>query len=341
MKKKIILGVLGILLLAMGMLAWKFLGSATAFIEKARYIYIPSDKPEREAVMEKIRENNIVSSPSSFEWLASRLGYWKQVKPGRYEVKKGDNLYGLIRRMRNGSQSPVNLVITKLRTREDLAGKIGKLFECDSVSFLRYLNDADSLRIFGLDTNTVMTAIIPNTYNIYWNTPANRIFRKLYNESKKFWTEERKKKAEEKGLSPEQAYILASIVEEETNNKEDKGKIASAYLNRIAKGMPLQADPTVIFAMRGFGMKRVLKEHLRFVSPYNTYLNRGLPPGPICTPSINTIDAALNAPVTDYIYFVASSDFSGRSEFTADYKQHLINARRYQLALDSLLKSKR
>src|SRR5262249_8399368 len=156
----------------------------------------------------------------------------------------------------------------------------------------------DSLAAYKLDSNTVMTAIIPNTYNIYWNTSFNKIFRKLYTEQEKFWTPERVKKAQALNLTPQQAYTLASIVEEETNKPEDKGKRASVYLNRMETGMKLGADPTVKFAMKDFGLKRIYNKHLSFPSPYNTYLYAGLPPGPICTPSVNTIDAVLNAPAT-------------------------------------------
>jgi UPF0755 protein len=202
------------------------------------------------------------------------------------------------------------------------------------------LNNRDSLKIYGLDTNTVMTAIIPNTYSILWNTSAKNIFKKLYDEQEKFWNDERRRKATGLNLSPAQAYTLASIIEEETNMQEDKGKIASVYLNRLETGMKLGADPTVKFAMKDFGLKRIYFKHLQFQSPYNTYQHPGLPPGPICTPSSKTIDAVLNAPTTAYLYFVAKPDLNGYSNFAATYEEHMRFAKQYQQALDSLVINK-
>lgn len=242
--------------------------------------------------------------------------------------------------LRSGKQVPVNLVITKLRTKEDLAKKIAAGFETDSTTVINFLNDEQALRQFDVDTNTVMTDVIPNTYTYQWNTPVKNIFIKLDKEEKKFWNEERLEKARRLQLTPKQIYILASIVEEETNKTEDKGKIASVYINRLRRGMKLAADPTVKFAMRDFGLKRIYHKHLEFSSPYNTYVNTGLPPGPICTPSIKTIDAVLDSPDTDYLFFVARSDFSGYSNFASSYQQHKIFARSYQQALDSLIRSR-
>jgi UPF0755 protein len=240
--------------------------------------------------------------------------------------------------LRNGRQVPVNLVITKLRTKENLAGLIGRKLECDSASFLTYLNNGDTLQRYGLDTNTVMTVILPNTYTYFWNTNPSRVFRKMERASREYWTPARKQQAEARGLNPVTAYILASIVEEETTRKEDKPKIASVYLNRLARGMKLAADPTVKFAMRNFELKRVYSKYLAIESPYNTYRNSGLPPGPICTPSMESLDAVLNAPDTKYLYFVARPDFSGYSNFAETYAEHLQNARLYQKSLDEQMR---
>lgn len=242
--------------------------------------------------------------------------------------------------LRSGKQVPVNLVITKLRTKEDLAKKISGNFEVDSLTVINFLNNSDSLQTFNVDTNTVMTDVIPNTYTYTWNTPVKNIFKKLYIEEQNFWNKERLEKAQRLQLTPKQIYTLASIVEEETNKQDDKGKIASVYINRLRKGMKLAADPTVKFAMRDFGLKRIYHKHLEYVSPYNTYLNTGLPPGPICTPSIKTIDAVLDSPQTDYLFFVARADFSGYSNFASTYEQHQVYAKAYQQALDSLIKTR-
>lgn len=239
--------------------------------------------------------------------------------------------------LKGGDQSPVRLVINKLRTREDFAKKISENFEADSITVIRFITSNDSLSQWQLDSNTALTAVIPNTYEFLWNTPFKKIFSRLNSEQEKFWTPVRKRKAAFKNLTTTEAYTLASIVEEETNQQEDKGFIASVYMNRIKKGMKLEADPTVKYAMRNFGLKRILHGHLSYPSPYNTYRQKGLPPGPISIPSSLTIDAVLDAPETDYIFFVAKPDFKGHSNFSATYQEHLIFAKAYQRALDSLI----
>ncbi|HMK05460.1 MAG TPA: endolytic transglycosylase MltG, partial [Ferruginibacter sp.] len=292
------------------------------------------------AVKTSLAEQKITSGTFFFDIIAKQIKYPVAVKAGRYEIKEGMSLFRLIRMLRSGNQAPVNLVITKLRTKEDLAQKIAANFEIDSAGFISLLNDPDILRNYKLDTNIVMTAVIPNSYSMLWNTSASKIFGKLYNEKEKFWNEERRQKAKALQLTPGQVYSMASIVEEETNKAEDKGKIASVYMNRIAAGMKLEADPTVKFAMKDFGLKRIMHKHLEYPSPFNTYRNYGLPPGPICTPSIKTIDAVLDAPQTNYIFFVAKPDFNGYSNFAATYAEHLVYAKAYQQALDSLVKAK-
>ena len=230
------------------------------------------------------------------------------------------------------------MVITKLRTVNDLAAKIAANFECDSAAMMGILDNSDSMHKYGVDANTVMTAVIPNTYSILWNSSPSRIFRKLYSEKEKFWNEERKKKATDMKMTPEEVYTLASIVDEETNKEADKGNVASVYINRINSGQRLEADPTIKFALKNFGLKRIRKSHIDACSgsPYNTYYIKGLPPGPICTPSSKTIDAVLNAPVTDYLFFVARPDWSGLSNFTRSFQEHQVNARNYQRFLDSI-----
>jgi UPF0755 protein len=294
-----------------------------------------------EMLMDSLRRQQVIKHPSLFNWMARQAGYPGKIKAGKYEIRSGMSLISVLKMLRSGRQVPVNLVITKLRTREDLAGLIGRKLECDSAAFMTYLNNNDTLQIYSLDTNTVMTAILPNTYTYFWNTTPSRIFRKMEAASRIFWNPERIKEAEAHHLSPVTAYILASIVEEETTRKEDKPKIASVYLNRLNKGMKLAADPTVKFALRNFELKRIYSKYLTVASPYNTYLNRGLPPGPICTPSLQTIEAVLSAPGTQYLYFVAKPDFSGYSNFSETFPQHLQYARLYQKALDEQMRNGR
>ncbi len=227
----------------------------------------------------------MVTNTAAFNFLADRFNYWQNIKPGKYEIKKGSSLLTIVRLLRNGKQSPVNLIITKLRTKEDFARFTGARFEFDSIAMSRFLNNTDSLKAFNADTSTALWAVLPDTYTFFWNTSPSIVYGKLYSESKKFWNEERVAKAKSLGLLPVQAYALASVVEEETNNNEEKDTIASVYLNRIKTGMPLGADPTIKFALRDFSIKWIHGDMLDVLSPFNTYRNKGLPPGPICTPS--------------------------------------------------------
>lgn len=335
---KIILFIILIIGLVFAYCAWNIFGP-TVHNPKKEFLYIKTGSIYRD-VKDSLLKNNMIRSNFWFDEVAKYADYPQKVKAGKYKVTDGMSLYHLIKMLGRGKQVPVNLVITKLRTKDDLSKKIGGDFEIDSSTVMNFLNNGDSLRQFDVDTNTVMTDVIPNTYTYTWNTSMKNIFKKLYAEKQKFWNDERKQKAKRLNLTPEQIYTLASIVEEETNKEEDKGKIASVYINRLKKGMKLAADPTVKYALRDFGLKRIYHKHLQVPSPYNTYLNSGLPPGPICTPSIKTIDAVLNSPETDYLFFVARSDFSGFSDFASDYKQHEVYAKAYQNALDSLIKTR-
>jgi len=336
MKKKTILTILAILLVVAGFIGWKIFGPTVNTPEK-KYFYVRTGDTY-ETIKSNLVEEKIIGSEFWFNQVANKLSYPSKVKAGRYEIKNGMSIFNLVRMLRSGNQVPVNLVITKLRTKEDLASKIAANFECDSLSVISLLNNADSIKKYNLDSNTVMTAVIPNTYSILWNTSASKIFRKLYNDQEKFWNEDRRKKAEALHLTTQQVYTMASIVEEETNKDADKGNVASVYINRLNSGQRLEADPTIKFALRNFGLKRIRDSHKQAAanSPYNTYFNSGLPPGPICTPSSKTIDAVLNAPATDYLFFVARPDWSGLSNFTHDYEVHKVNAKLYQHFLDSV-----
>ncbi len=333
--KKLLLFLSIFILIVAAVAAWMLIGSATAFSDKKQVLYISTKAATKAAIMDSLKQSKIIKNEMTFNWLASRMKYWNKIKPGKYEIKKGASLLHIVRMLRNGQQAPVNLVITKLRTKEDLAKMVGNRFECDSAQMISFLNDErTSLHEYELTTETAMTAVIPDTYTFVWNSTPKLIFDKLFNESQKFWTEERKSKAKAQSLTQEQVYTVASIVEEETNEQAEKGNVASVYLNRVRIGMPLQADPTIKFALKDFGLKRIYQKHLSVESPYNTYRNKGLPPGPICTPSRKTIDAVLNAPKTDYIYFVASPNFDGTHEFSSNYKEHLQKAKAYQQELN-------
>ncbi len=336
MKKKIIYGIGLVLIIAGGFIAWEVFGPTIA-APQGKYLYIHHGDGYAE-VKAALIDQKIISGSFFFERIARQLKYTNAVKSGRYEIKNGTSLFNLVRMLRAGKQSPVNLVITKLRTEEDLAQKIAANFECDSASFMALITNEDTLHKYGLEDHTMMTAVIPNSYSIFWNSSPEKIFKKLVSEKDKFWNPERISKAAALRMTPEQVYTMASIVEEETNREEDKGNIASVYINRIQSGQRLEADPTIKFALRNFGLKRIRESHIQAAaaSPYSTYANKGLPPGPICTPSTKTIDAVLNAPVTNYLFFVARPDRSGLSNFTSSYQEHMINAKNYQHYLDSI-----
>ena len=340
MRRKIIVSAIAVLSLFATYLCWIFLSSNTGFSEKSKFLFIRSASANYDEVFRTLQDSHFIRNSSAFSFLAKRMSLEEKIKAGRYEIKKDMSLLDIVRVIKNGNQSPLNLVITKLRTKEDLANFIGKRFESDSAAILNFLNNNDSLKNYQLDSNTVMTGIFPNTYKLFWNTSPSAIFKKIFSESENVWTNERKKLAALHGLTTTEAYILASIVEEETRATEEKGTMASVYINRFKKGMRLQADPTVKFALRNFSLRRIYEKHLAVESPYNTYRNIGLPPGPICTPSLETLDAVINSPSTNYLYFVAKSDFSGRHVFSETYEEHLKNAADFQQALDKQQKIK-
>ncbi|MCW3088673.1 MAG: mltG [Sediminibacterium sp.] len=339
--KRAVTIVLLVLIAAGGIFAWMVFGSGTGFDGKTQSFIVPEGRTDKAGVMEAMKQNSVVSSPGAFSILGSAMNVWPKVRAGKYIVKKGQSLWSIARMLKNGRLAEIKLVINKVRTREDLARLISRNFSPDSVSVVQYLSSNDSLKKFGVDTNTAFTMIIPDTYIFYWNTPITKILRRLSDARNAFWAKnQRLGKAEAKQLTPEEAYTLASIVEEETNYDSDKPNITSVYLNRIETGMPLQADPTIKFAMKDFTLKRIYLKYLDTPSPYNTYRRKGLPPGPICTPSPKTLDLVLDAPKTDYLFFVAKSDFSGYHHFSSSFSEHKIYAKEYQKALDAYMARK-
>lgn len=295
---------------------------------KDKYLYIRTGATYAD-VIHQLDSGGYIREMNSFKMLAERANYPAKVKAGKYRIESGMSNYNIVLMLRNGSQTPVKLVINKLRTKQDLVRLVSTQLEADSASMWKLLRDDAFLAEYDLDTNTALSAIMPDTYEFYWNTGSEKVFRKIAKKYIKFWNEERTAKAKAKGLSPADVMNMASIVDEETNKLADKPLIASVYLNRIAKGIPLQADPTIKFAIGDFSIKRVTSVHLKYQSPYNTYINKGLPPGLICTPTESAINAVLNAPQTDYIYFCATPALDGSSAFTASYEEHLRNAKAY------------
>ena len=279
--------------------------------------------------------HHVIPEKASFTLLAPLFDIQNKTRSGSFLVKKKANLFSILRMLRNNQQPIVKFILNKVRTKEELAKLISTTFTTDSNEAALFLNSNDSLAPFNIDTAQLFTLFIPNTYEFYWNTSMSKLLKKMKDEQSRFWNgNNRKIKAAQIGLNPDQVYNLAAIVEEETNNDSDKILIASVYQNRLKKNMLLQACPTIKFAMQDFTITRIYEKYLTHPSPYNTYQNLGLPPGPICTPSPNTIDLVLNAPKTDYLYFVAKADFSGYHHFSSTYEEHNRYAKEYQKKLD-------
>jgi UPF0755 protein len=319
---KRVFGIITFLLLLAGLwAAWGLFGP-TLDEKRGKYFYVPStlDQP---ALLAKIKEEQWVRSSL---WIELLLKTWKvnKVKPGRYKIANGTSAFQFIRTLKNSKQAYVKLVINKIRTKEELAGLIGERIDSniDSTELLAFFNNNDSLQQFGVDTCTLLAKVLPYTYEISWAEHPAQLLQRFASSWQQFWTEDQREKAKAIGLNPYQVSTLASIVEEETNYQPDRYKIASTYLNRLRIGMKLQADPTAKYVTRNFKLNRILYGHLTTASPYNTYVHTGLPPGPICTPSLDAIKAVLEAPSTNYLFFVASWKFDGTSIFTSSYAEH-------------------
>ncbi|NQW77691.1 MAG: endolytic transglycosylase MltG [Chitinophagaceae bacterium] len=288
-----------------------------------------------EALADSLNDKKIIRDKTSFLLFAKLLNVEDRIKPGKFLIDKKTSLLNLIRILRNNQQARVKFILNKVRTKGDLAKLVSSTFSIDSTQCMQYLNSNDSLAPFSTDTTQVLSLFIPNTYEFYWSTPMNKLLQKMKTEESLFWSKNnRLAKAASIGLTKNEVYTLASIVEEETNYDSDKTIITSVYKNRLKKKMPLQACPTIKYAMQDFTLTRIYEKYLTNPSPYNTYKKAGLPPGPICTPAPKTIDLVLNAPSTNYLYFVAKADFSGYHHFSATYEEHSRFAKEYQLKLD-------
>lgn len=302
-------------------------------VPKKGYLYIrPGDTYDK--VIQQLADSDLISNSATFAVVAQQWGLREHVHAGKYELTKGLNNYSLVKKLRYGRQTPIKLVIVKLRTEDDVVRLFTDNFALTESEIRQQWHNEAFQRSFGLNDSTVMCGMLPDTYEFYWNTSAEKVLTKIFRNYVKFWSPARKEMAQRLGLTPHEAVILASIVEEETNKREDKPLIASVYLNRLQTGMKLQADPTVKFAVGDFTIKRIAGAMLSNPSPYNTYQHTGLPPGPICTPSVQSILAVLQAPKTNYIFFCATPALDGSSAFAATDQEHLKNARAYQKALN-------
>lgn len=316
---------------------WKYYGkvfeSAVTIEEDKSYLYIYSNW-NRGDLVDYLHEKGILKDTASFIWVANQKKF-QTVKPGRYLLKGGMSNNSLVNLLRSGEQIPVKVTFNTIRTAKDLADKVASQIEANPDNLYSLLNNSTFAQKYGFSTQTFLTMFLPNTYEFYWNTSAEEFIQKMAGEYKRFWNEERKAKARKIGLSQSEVSILASIVQaEQSQHPDERAKVAGLYLNRIRKGMRLQSDPTLVFALGDFEIRRVLNKHKKIESPYNTYKYKGLPPGPINLPEISSLEAVLNSEKHDYIFMCAKADFSGYHDFSKTNRQHERYAKAYQRELN-------
>lgn len=301
-----------------------------------QYVCIPTGSNFDEVVA-ILRMGNFIRDEAGFRWLASEMNYKKdKMRAGRFEIQPGWTIRQLIQHLRTGEQAPVKVVLNSERLPEDVAGTVAQFIEADSLALLAAFRDPALLAEVGYKPETLISAFIPNTYEMFWNTEAKAFVRRMVQEHKAFWDKnDRRAKARAQGLSETEVYTLASIVERESNHNPERPTIAGVYLNRLKINMPLQADPTSVFATRDFATHRVTEYHTTFDSPYNTYRYKGLPPGPISMASIPSIEAVLSPAQHNYLYFCAKPDDSGTHAFAATFEAHKVNAERFQRWLNT------
>lgn len=295
------------------------------------YIHTGTEYPE---VLANLEKQGFVTDRNAFEWLAKKKNYHSHIFPGRYRIVPKMTNNELLNQLRSGEQAPLMLSFNNVRTMPQLAGFIARQLEPDSMDFLKAFSDPEIMEKYGFNEKSFPAMFIPNSYEFYWNTSPIKFVERMHSEYLVFWARGRNSKAEQIRLSIMEVSILASIVDQETLHDEENAKIAGVFLNRIKAGIPLQSDPTIIFALQDFSIRRVLKIHKNINSPYNTYKFRKIPPGPICIPSISAIDGVLNYEVNNYLYFCAKDDFSGYHNFARTLSQHIQNANLYQKALN-------
>ena len=301
--------------------------------QQTQYVYI-DDNDNIDSVFTKLSAVGSRHGSSALCTLLRHSDYESDIRTGRFVIEPGDGVITVFRRLKNGQQSPIMLTIPESRTVRLLASALGKRLMIDSTTIACALIDEVYCHQLGYTPQTIPAMFVPNTYEVYWNTSLDKLMQRMKKEHDKFWAGERTQKASALGLSPDEVCTLASIIDEETANTAEKPMIAGMYLNRLKTGMPLQADPTIKFALGDFSIKRIRHGMLTVESPYNTYQNEGLPPGPIKVASIKGIDAVLNRVAHDYLYMCAKEDFSGTHNFAVTYKEHLQNAARYSKALN-------
>ncbi|MGA2407898.1 MAG: endolytic transglycosylase MltG [Bacteroidales bacterium] len=324
----------GILVLIIVIMIYRNLFGISIIPDKRnQVIYIPTGS-FYDQVLDTLKSNLTIKNLKVLGWVAKKKNYPDLIKPGRYVINKNLSYNGLINLLRSGRQSPVKITLNNVRTLNQIAGKIAKQIEADSSQIMTFLSDDSNYSTDGFKKENIIALFIPNTYEFYWNTDAKGLYTRMLKEYRLFWNDQRLSKAKEEGLDEKEVTILASIIDDEVAKPDEKPRIAGVYLNRLKRGIPLQACPTIKFALNDFSITRVLKKYLLVNSPYNTYEHNGFPPGPIGCASIEGIDAVLNAEKHDYLYFAAKSDFSGYHNFSRTLSEHNRYALLYQKELD-------
>jgi len=335
-KKHYIVGAIGALLLVGAVVGISFYQQISAKLLKGQdihYLYIDGDDTQ-DSVMAKLSPVSTERGMKGLQRLASHYDYGQHLRTGRYAITPGSTALDVFRQLRNGQQEPVMLTVPEVRTMDRMAARLSSKLMLDSATISQALHDQSFCQQLGYDTTTIACLFIPNTYEVYWNTSLDALMQRLSKEHDTFWNAERRQQAAAQGLTPNEVATLASIIDEETANNAEKPAIAGMYLNRLRRGMLLQADPTVKFALGDFTLRRILNRHLEVESPYNTYKYSGLMPGPIRVPSVQAIEAVLHPAEHDYLYMCAKEDFSGTHNFARTLAEHNQNARRYQQALN-------
>lgn len=322
-----------ILLSSFGFYGYQMIYTPNILVEKESRIIVIKEDETFASLRKKLYDDGIVQDMLTFAFLARLMNYDTSIKPGRYKLESDMTNLEAIRKLRSGVQAPVNVTFNNVRLIADLPEKITANLQIGPEDFTAALAKFIDNNEYGFNENNIIAMFIPNTYEVYYNISGEKLVERMHFEYEKFWNDTRKQKAEALGMTPIEVSTLASIVKAESIKKDESAIIAGLYINRIKNGIPLQADPTLVFAAGDFTIKRVLNEHKEIDSPYNTYLNRGLPPGPINMPSIHAIDAVLNYKQHDYLYMCAKEDFSGYHNFATNHRDHINNANRYQRAL--------
>jgi UPF0755 protein len=284
-------------------------------------------------LIKKLEDDTLINDILSFSFLSKLMEYQENIKIGAYKVKMNMSNYEMITMLRSGNQTPIKLTFTYARKIEDLAEKITTKLKMSKDDLLNYLNENIN-NYSGFKKTDIISIFLPDTYEVYWNISPEKLTNKMYSEYKKFWNEERLSKLDKINLNQKEAIVLASIVASESRMLDEADRIAGLYINRLNRNMRLQADPTLIFAANDFTIRRVLNKHKKIKSPYNTYIHRGLPPGPIRLASKKYIDAVLNYEKHNYIYMCAKEDFSGYHAFATNLSDHNRNAKKFQIALN-------